>query len=122
MIEAVLLDVGGTIWPNSFGIDGSDRAPQARAVAAVLDGQIDEAERVITGLRERLERDQAYPMYRPVEELIAETLTATNHPPERAHDVRKAMCVHVGSRIAPHEGRDPAAGGPSGGGVVDGRS
>ena len=50
-------------------------------------------------------------MYLPVEQILAETLTATNHPPERAREVRKAMCVHVGSRIVPHERRDPAAGG-----------
>ena len=61
MIEAVLLDVGGTLWPNSFGIDGWDRAVEARAVAAALGGPIDEAEQVITLLRQRLERDQAYP-------------------------------------------------------------
>ena len=104
MIRAALLDVGGTLWPNSFGIDSSDRSVQVRAVAGVLGADVEEADWVITALRQRLEHDQAYPLYRPVVQVIAETLAATGCPPERAHDVRKAMCVHVGSRIVPHEG------------------
>ena len=99
-----MLDVGGTLWPNSFGMDDADRTTQAQAVAATIDEPVEAARELIDAVRHGLEEGQAHPLYRPVEQIIAEALAATNRSRTLAREVRKAMCVHVGSRITPHAG------------------
>jgi len=113
-LEVALIDVGGTLWPNSWPIRQSDSSGRRQRVAAVM---ADHDEAVIEGLVDDLLRssrpgDEARTVTTEAritvdaEELIAGCLTRQGLPPETAviSRIRRAMAIPIDERFQPLPG------------------
>jgi HAD superfamily hydrolase (TIGR01509 family) len=107
ILQAVLVDVGGTLWPNSWPINDADRVARLDGVARVIGGQSAlGAEALIAAITERVDEGQAPDLDAPPQQVIGEALVQAGLPSDAPtiRAVRQALCADLGSQVSPLAG------------------
>lgn len=104
-IEAVFVDVGGTLWPNTWPSTPEVRANRARALDLVL-GMPGAGARVLAAVGDEIEEGIGASIDEPVDALIGRVLASQAHDGDAAsvRRVRQALCVGIGEVVAPYAG------------------
>jgi FMN phosphatase YigB (HAD superfamily) len=99
------VDVGGTLWPNTWPLSDSDRAGQLDTVAEAL-GTRDRArvDAVLVAITERVDDGSSGDLAEAPDRLIADVLAENGLPgnPAIVRRVRHALNVNLGRIITPH--------------------
>jgi len=98
------VDVGGTLWPNTWVLTDADRAGQLRRVGDVLaarDGERTGA--VLAAINDRFDGPPSPDLAEAPDRLIAEVLAGYGCPsdPATARRVRQALNVDLGRLVTP---------------------
>jgi HAD superfamily hydrolase (TIGR01509 family) len=105
VLSAVLIDVGGTLWPNSWPVtveDQEERVSRLRSAVPAL--PVAEAGEIVAALSEL---DHPPCEQQRTDQLVAETLRSVG--PSVAVPVsaaRRAMCLPAAGRVAPFPGAE----------------
>lgn len=106
-LKAALVDVGGTLWPNTWVQTDAEQAARLAAVAKVLPGA-DQAELAVAvhGLTSRIEGSTGTEVRRAAVDLIRQTLDEHGWPsdPDTVRSVRQGLCPNLGALITPFDG------------------
>jgi FMN phosphatase YigB (HAD superfamily) len=106
-LKAALVDVGGTLWPNTWVPTDAERATRLAAVASVLPGA-DEADlaAAIEALTSQIEGDTGTQLRRAAVDLIRESLGDHGWPcdPDTVRAFRQGLCAKLGAVITPFDG------------------
>jgi FMN phosphatase YigB (HAD superfamily) len=99
-----LVDVGGTLWPNTWVLTDADRAVQLSRVSEALATRDGERTRVVlTAIDDRFDEAPSADLAETPDRLIAEVLAGHGCPrdPATARRVRQALNVDLGRLVTP---------------------
>lgn len=107
-LRAALVDVGGTLWPNTFTMTDGAHRERLAAVEQALGPDSGVAGELIDAIVEAVEEGAVSERRREADAIIGRALGRRGLASDEAgvRRVRQALCVHLGRVISPFDGSD----------------